>query len=213
MTRSHFGDLQFFHSMADEENVPAAETRQKALDWIQFAWRVFSKEISPDALLKTVDIPTIQKHFGCSEWSVSDIYILGRADKLRARISDIAFGSVLHTVQDSFAAAHTQREIPVKGETCTGTASALARPGRIIEFHTYGAQDGTKHDEGDQRMAMAIGARDRWPEAVAVTRQLFEYWDSNAPWETARPYLECVYELSAGNRPSSPGDEYKRVAR
>lgn len=213
MTRSHFGDLQFFHSMANEERLPADETRQKVLDWIQFAWKVFSKEFTPDTLLKTVEIPTIAKHFGCSEWTVSDIYILGRTEKLRSRIDDIAFGSVLHTVQDSFAAAHTTREAPTRGEKCVAGAAEFERPGRIVEFHTYGAQDGHKHDAGDQRSAMAIGARDRWPEAVAVTSRLFEFYNANASWETARPYLECVFELSRSKRPSSPGEEYKRAPR
>lgn len=212
MTRSHFGDLQFLHAMANEEGTAPDETRRKVLDWIQFAWGVFSKQVSPDTLLRTIDIPTIRQHFGCSEWSVSDIYILGRTEKLRSRIDDIAFGSVLHAVQDSFAAAHVTRETAVRGEKCAA-APAYDRPGRIVEFHTYGAQDGAKHDEGDHRSAMATGARDRWPDAVEATKQLFELYNANAPWETARPYLECLFDLSAASRPASPGEAFRRVAR
>ncbi len=212
MTRSHFGDLQFLHSMANEEGTAPELTRQKILDWIQFAWRVFTKEVAPNTLLRSLDIATIKEHFGCSEWTVADIYILGRTERLLSRIDDIAFGSILHTVQDSFAAAHVTRDTPVQGEQCSSSLKQH-RPGRIVEFHTYGAQDGKKHDEGDYRSAMAIGSRDRWPDAVEATRVLFEFYNANATWETARPYVECLFELSPKNRPASPGEHFRRVAQ
>jgi hypothetical protein len=83
---------------------------------------------------------------------VSDLYILGRQDAksgLLPGLHHIAFGSVLLTLQDSFAAAHVPREsnaIPQSSET-----TEFVRPPGILEFHTYGAQDGTLHDHGDSR--------------------------------------------------------------
>jgi len=212
MTRSHFGDLQFLHAMASEEGTDPEVTRQKIVDWVQFAWKVFSTEIKPGTFLKTIEIPTIRQHFGCSDWRVEDIYILGRADRLLSRISDIAFGSVLHTVQDSFAAAHATREAPAPGQMCS-TALQLPKPGRIVQFHTYAAQDGHKHDAGDQRVAMAAGARESWPDAVEATKALFKLYDSNATWESARPYVECLFDLSPNRLPSAPGDNFRRMTQ
>jgi hypothetical protein len=212
MTRSHFGDLQFLHAMASEEGTDPQVTRRKILDWTEFAWRVFTKEIQPGTFLKTIENPTIRQHFGCSDWSVSDIYILGRTARLQGRIDDIAFGSILHTVQDSFAAGHATREAPVAGATCSATLSN-PKPGRIIQFHTYAAQDSHKHDEGDFRSAMATNARDRWPDAVEATKGLFQLYNANASWETARPYFECLFDLSPDSKPSSPGDAFRRVAQ
>lgn len=212
MTRSHFGDLQFLHAMASAESASAESTRARVLDWIQFAWRVFSKELRPEQLLRTIDIPTIQQHFGCSDWTVSDLYILGQKDKLLPQLDNIAFGSILHTVQDSFAAGHASREPSSGAEQCP-TSPLRPRPGRIIEFHTYGAQDGAKHDEQDARSAMTATARSRWPDAVEATRNLFELWNDNARWDVARPYIECLFELSPANRPSSPGEAFRRVAQ
>ena len=213
MTRSHFGDLQFLHGMANASGIHPVDTRAQILDWLEFAWRVSIKEILPQTYLKTIDNPTIQRHFGCTEWRVVDLYLLGRQDKsagLVPQIREIAFGSVLHTVQDSFAAAHAEREAQPTGERCEGTAYPI--PARIVEFHAYGAQDGALHDSGDTREAMVAVSKDRWPEAVDVTRNLFELKADNASWATVGPYLQCVFSLSEQRRDSSPGSHYLRVA-
>lgn len=204
MTRSHFGDLQFLHAMARDEGTPPEATRQRLLEWIEFAWKVFRKEIRGDSPLGSIEIPTIKEHFGCSNWTVADIYILGRGQWLLPKLSDIAFGSVLHTVQDSFAAAHTTRESADLNATCP-TDPPLPRPGRIVEFHAYGLQESSKHDHGDSRDAMAASAAEGFPDVVEVSKQLYEYWDSNASWEHVRPYFECVFALSDNRRASSAG--------
>lgn len=212
MTRSHFGDLQFLHGMAHAPDVHPVETRAQILDWLEFAWKVSSREIAPLTFLKDVKIPAIQKHFGCTEWRVVDLYLLGRQDAksgLVPQIRDIAFGSVLHTVQDSFAAAHAEREKEPTGKQCEGTSFAI--PPRVIEFHAYGAQDGTLHDHDDSRQAMASGPQDRWPEAVEATRNLFELQADGAKWAQADSYVQCLFQLSDQRRNSSPGEIYRRV--
>lgn len=212
MTRSHFGDLQFLHGMANASDIHPVDTRAQIMDWLEFAWKVSSKEILPQTYLKKIDNPTIKRHFGCTEWKVVDLYLLGRQDKsagLAPQIREIAFGSVLHTVQDSFAAAHAEREAQPTGELCEGTPFNI--PARIIEFHAYSAQDGTLHDHDDSREAMTAVSNDRWPEAVEVTRNLFELNSDNASWTKASSYLQCVFSLSEQRRDSSPGSNYIRV--
>jgi hypothetical protein len=167
---------------------------------------VFTEEFTYDRLLNTIDIPVIKEHFGCTGWSVEDIYILGRTDKLRDMLSDIAFGSVLHTVQDSFAAGHVEREPAPLNEMCAGVAAA--KPGRIVEFHSYANQDARKHDLEDERDAMASSAADRWPEAVEASRQLFRFRKRWADWDkVVRPYMECIFDVSNPDAVSSSGQE------
>jgi hypothetical protein len=209
LTRSHFGDLQFLHAMAHADGVPASATRQEVMDWLEFAWKVSTREIKADVFLKSIQIPGIQEHFGCSEWRVADIYILGRNQDLLPKLNHIAFGSVLHTVQDSFAGGHTSRESKAASESCPGTA--IPRPPRILEFHSYVGQDGHKHDTRDSRPAMIEGSEQRWPEAVEATRRLFELNDSAAKWDDAKLYIACVMDLAPDSRPSSPGDDFRRV--
>jgi len=214
ITRSHFGDLQFLHGMASATAVHPVDTRAKILDWLEFAWKVSSKEILPQTYLKNIDNPTIKLHFGCTEWKVVDLYLLGRQDAssgLISQIREIAFGSVLHTVQDSFAAAHAEREPQLTGEQCEGTM--FAAPARIVEFHAYGAQDGVLHDHGDSREAMTAVAKERWPEAVDVTRNLFELHSDGAKWADASSYMQCIFELSDVRRLSSPGESYRRTGK
>lgn len=57
---------------------------------------------------------------------------------------------------------------------------------------------------------MTAVAKDRWPEAVEVTRNLFELHSDGATWADARNYLQCVFALSDNHRVSSPGDGYRR---
>ncbi len=212
MTRSHFGDLQFLHGMASEERTDPSVTRAKILDWLEFAWKVSSKEIGAQTFLRDIDIPTIQFHFGCTEWRVSDLYILGRQDTksgLLNALHHIAFGSVLHTVQDSFAVAHTSRESTSSG-MCLG--ADFEAPPKAVEFHTYGAQDGTLHDEQDSRIALASNrSPDRWPLAVDATRNLVSLREAGAKWADAKTYMACLFELSEKANVSSPGELFKRV--
>lgn len=215
MTRSHFGDLQFLHGMAAEDGELPQVTQQKILDWLEFAWKVSSGEITDSTFLKNIPITSIKYHFGCTDWRVSDIYILGRqggkkpGENLTPRIRDIAFGSVLHTVQDSFAAGHTFRDTTTTFNQCTGI-DTVQMP-RIKEFHTYGSQDGTKHDHGDSRESMVAGStEDLWPFAVLASRQLFAMRNSNnrLPWEQAKSYLQCLFDLAPEPNPASAGSEF-----
>ena len=209
MTRSHFGDLQFLHSMADADGVPASETRSKILGWAEFAWRVAQGEYGADKQLKSIAIQTIQIHFGCTEWTVSDLYILGYNDKLRPRIQDIAFGSLLHTVQDSFAGGHVERVRPALNAKCENYPTSPAF-GQIVEFHTYGAQDSHKHDAADSRDVLILEARDGLPEAIVATAHLALLYNRGETWDTVSPYLECIYSMSDEAHQSSPGTGYSR---
>lgn len=213
MTRSHFGDLQFLHAMAYAPGQPAVETREDVVEWIEFAWKVASREIPPEQKLKDIDNPTLKMHFGCSEWTVADLYILGRQDAasgLRPRLHQIAFGSILHTVQDSFAAGHTTRETERPSGTCANTA--FRNVPRIVEFHSYAEQDGGLHDHEDSRDALVgsvIG--EDWPLAVEATRHLFELHDARADWDKVRPYVECLFTVTPDAAVSSGGKAFTRV--
>lgn len=210
LTRSHYGDLQFLHSMAVRDAVPAAETQAQILAWIQFAWRVSIGEIKPVQRLAQIDISFIAERFACTEWTVADLYILGRQDKLLPSIRDVAFGSILHTVQDSFSSSHTERESTPAPGFCADN-SQYRKPGRIVEFHSYGSQDGHLHDAEDAREAMVGHVIERKTEAFAASRMLVELHADRRPWTEVRPYAECLFELSDPGRPSSPGGAFRKA--
>ncbi len=57
----------------------------------------------------------------------------------RRGLADVAFGSLLHVVQDSFAFGHAERAKPVTGAVCPGTS--LPQPGATRAFRSYSNQD------------------------------------------------------------------------
>lgn len=175
----------------------------------QSATALSSREIKPDTFLRDIDNATLKEHFGCTQWRVSDLYILGRQDKLLPYLHHVAFGSVLHTVQDSFAGAHASREQSPPNSMCQDTG--LAQPKRIVEFHTYGAQDGSLHDEQDSREAMTReSAAEKWPDTVETTRNLSRFYEDRARWSEVQPYMQCLFELADERNDSSPGEQYRR---
>jgi hypothetical protein len=207
MTRSHFGDLQFLHAMANADEIDPLITQKKILDWIEFGWRVAVEEFDANTRLSDVRIDTIKEHFGCTQWTVSDIYVLGRNDtKMLKHINEIAFGSILHTVQDSFSSAHADRAEPLSNLVCGGMAN-LPHPGLIDEFHSYGKQDGGKHDAEDERDAMVKRKvpGTEIPLAVAVSRQMKEYVEDRKKWDEVAPFFQCIFTLGESARKSSPG--------
>lgn len=213
MTRSHFGDLQFLHAMATEPGEAASVTQAKILGWAEFTWKVAMKEIKPETPLRNIPIPVIQEHFGCTEWRVVDIYLLGRQDPkigLLQQIHQIAFGSLMHTVQDSFARAHTSRELVPKEGACPNTS--ILRPPRIVEFHTYAAQDGKLHDAEDARTALVGGSvAQGWPQAVVASRELARLYQDRTSWDTAKQYIQCLFETVENPTNASPGKEFERT--
>ncbi len=209
LARSHYGDLQFLHAMAPEDNLDPALTQSDILGWLEFAWKVATREIPRDTLLRDVRIPVMKDRFHCSGWSVADLYVQGRQDTMLRFIHDIAFGSVLHTVQDSFAEGHAERELSRSGEQCSATLP-LPRPGRIREFHSYAGQDGHRHDTKDLREAMTGAVAGRVSDAIDASRQLATYYGGRSKWAEVEPYMQCLFALSSESRRSSAGDQFRR---
>lgn len=217
MTRSHFGDLQFLHAMATEPGESPEITQQKILGWLELAWRVSTGEILVSTYLKDIAIPSLKPHFGCSGWRVADLYILGRQDgvkpgeNLTPKIREIAFGSVLHTVQDSFAGGHTFRDSSNELNQCIGLKSIKVP--RIKEFHSYAAQDGAKHDHSDSRDALVSGTTsESWPFAVEASRELVNLRneDNRLPWSQVKNFMQCLFELVPEPNPASAGLEFSK---
>lgn len=199
--RSHFGDLQFIHSMASANEEEPFETRRKILGWAEFTWGVVLGQYELGTWLKDIKLPVIEQFFGANEWRVQDLFTLGDPS-LRAHINDVAFGSLLHMVQDSFAAGHVDRMEPANGKRCTG--SPHRAPGPIREFHSYIHQDSSRHGEADNREAFVNNRLT--PDVVDVGRTLVALRQAKAGWSDVGSYLECVYELSPSSRRATAGD-------
>lgn len=207
LARSHFGDLQFFHAMASQDGEIAAETQRRVMMWMEFTWRVANGEYSLDSKLADVKIAGFDEFFGKSGWTVQDLFTAGNP-ALRPHTSDVAFGSLLHTVEDSFAQGHVQREEASPGN-CSAAPQVPAPP-RIIEFHSYAHQDEKKHKDRDSRQAFQKDLSHP-VNAVTVGKPLVNELRPGKPgisWETVRPYFECIFAVVDSQTAATAGKEF-----
>jgi hypothetical protein len=120
-------------------------------------------------------------------------------------VNDVAFGSLLHTVEDSFAQGHVEREKTTSGNCAS--ASQFPAPPRVIEFHSYAHQDEKKHKERDSRIAFEEGLASP-VNVVVVGRPLRDFYEHGASWEAVKPYLECVFAVVDPNSKATAGSEF-----
>ena len=212
LVRTHFGDLQFLHAMAVADGEAPEQTRRNVLAWAEFTWRtsIGEPKFGLQRVVARLPIDGFAERFRFNQgWRIQDLFALGDPTTRRDdRLQRIAFGSLLHVVQDSFAAGHVQRAAPAPGATCGGRADWPA-PGSIVEFHSYPHQDSRKHGRADQPDALQAHVSATQPNVIDVVRTLAELWRARTAWDDVRPYVECVFVLAPDARPSSPGDDYR----
>ena len=205
--RTHFGDLQPLHAMAAKEGDPAGATHDQMMAWVEFTWRIAIGEIKLEDPVRE-HIPQGLAHaFSRTGWSVQDLFTQG-SPGLRRHIREVAFGSLLHTLQDSFAGGHLERESAYISRTCELGNRRVIAPGRILEFYSYGKQDADRHGDSDARSAFVVSLQEDG-DVVEVGRPLVAAFDRRDSWETVQPYFHCLYELAPNARPSSAGAAYR----
>ena len=201
MYRSHFGDLQFLHSMASKDGEIASETQREILMWAEFTWGVVQGSYTHKTLLNEIKIDGFNNYFGRVGWNVQDLFTLGNPP-LRKDLGDVAFGSLLHMVEDSFSQGHAARAEGVYGESCPGGSSG--KPGIIQEFHSYQNQNHDEHGASDSRIALGDHLVER-PSIVDIGRDLRRFHEAKASWEVVEPYMMCIFALEDTDIPASAG--------
>jgi hypothetical protein len=205
--RSHFGDLQFLHAMATRDDEPPQLTQSRIMMWAEFAWGIATGALRRDRYISTLGVPELGSYFP-GEQSASILFALGNPAFQNEKVREVALGSLLHVVQDSFSRAHVTRGDP-SGAECPGFPGSVA-PGLIVQFQSYVKQDHALHDQADRADALRLQLLESNPHVVSVSSNLVEMWKRNAPWPEAKAYLECVFSLSASARPAGPGEGFNR---
>lgn len=206
MARSHFGDLQFFHSMATRDMERAFETKQKIFMWAEYTWKLASREISPTTPLMEIPINGFRIHFK-NGFDSKRLFALGQP-VLHSQLDHVALGSLLHMLQDAFSKAHVER-LPPTGEACPNHPQVTA-PGKIKQFNTYAGQDSHAHSDMDtlevMRSSLSTSAN-----AVSSGKALIQMFvNGPVPWDTVKGLFDCFYTLSDENARSGPGSIPKR---
>ena len=134
--RSHFGDMQFMHAMA-ERGETLLQSHERILLWARFTYQVAGAEITPETVIGTM--PEFTSILGGFETVSVAEFFETRGGTAPERIRRIALGALLHTLQDSFADGHAERE-------STGTA----RFGPLSALRDFTCQSEDKHGAADR---------------------------------------------------------------
>jgi len=209
--RVHFGDLQYLHSMAAADGDLSESTRSKVMIWAEFTWRVASGEYGLLTTLRDVKIDGFNDMVGRPDWRIQDLFTYAAPGAIRQQIRQVAFGSLLHVMEDSFAKGHTERAEPGYEQKCTnpGATEHLA-PGAIKEFHAYNKQNHSEHSKFDSRELLMAHVANTRPHVIMVGRALRKYFDDGATWNTVKPYMECVFAVQQPNMPASAGVGFEK---
>jgi hypothetical protein len=217
--RVHFGDMQFLHSMAARDGETAEETKGKIMAWAEFAYKVARGEIRHSAFLNQCGVDGVSALFRKKPgWTVQMLFTWDdptykpyqdRSGFHDRAFRDLAFGSLLHMVQDSFSSAHVARE-PQGGLVCSQLPDHQ-HPGMITSFHSFTRQEYELHSAQDKDSALREHVARNEPtrsSVVDVGRVLRAYYEQNRPWDELKTYLDCVYDLADPKAPAGPGDEF-----
>ncbi|KAK7211149.1 hypothetical protein V2G26_018327 [Clonostachys chloroleuca] len=221
--RSHFGDLQFLHSMGSAVGEKPEVTREKLLMWMGVMYRL---SLGQDDVSEN---DSVTKHlpeslFPRSEWTSVSLRTLLVASTPSYRLTDIrrrALGVCLHIIQDSYAVSHTKRHLrnPEDLLSRDGNGYMHFQPGThgdwgdVLCFHTYVGQSEWRHKHYDSMpqgygepsprdlstFDPIIGAR----SAIEGCRILIDFFVDNTPWRKVKAELEgSVFKLHPDAFPS-----------
>lgn len=211
LVRSHFGDLQFLHAMANRDHESATVVRDRIIAWAEFTWRTALGEFPLSTRVADVPVAGISEIFRTKGWSIQDLFALGNPHVRRPdNMSELAFGSLLHVVEDSFADGHVERAMPDGQVKCLGMDNPTVMPGKIKEFHSYVNQNSSNHGDADTRNAFSAGWSGPRPNVVDVGRTLNDYFVRRAPWGEVKPYIQCIFSLDVDVRSASAGERFSR---
>ena len=198
--RSHYGDLQFMHSMGAYDGERAQDTRQRMKMWVRFLWGVAVKELPTDHYLRDLGVDDLGTYFP-GDMTATNLLATGIVE-VRKELDQVALGALLHMVQDSYSQAHAERA-PEPGGVCAGTD--IGRPGKILRFYSYAHQRSELHDEEDTFNALRMHSIQSSPSVVDTTRSLIDLARSNASWAEAEKVFDCLFELANPDEPAQAG--------
>lgn len=197
--RSHYGDMQFLHSMAASDGEDASTTKKNVLMWAEFLYQIATNKIGRETKFSEVAVDGLSKFFGRQsdwqlQWILQPRYRLKRPDDF----SEHALGALLHMIQDSFSAAHVKRDF---------TPTDKCPSGQIIQFLSYTNQNSSKHGAADTRASFETSNLPSNANPIDIGAKIIGFARSNTEWsKEVRPYLDTtIFCLSDEAKTAGPG--------
>ena len=213
---SHYGRLQYLHFMTStptgsstaEQRVRSSTT--DALTWMKFAYAVAMGDLRADSALtetlqREVSLPSLALNHCVRLENVKVRTLFSRLGMplhhRNAITPDVALGSMLHILQDSFSPAHTCRVTAHDG----GETKAL-----LADVYNYNEQNTDRHSDKDlypdwlhhyAASNMHIYAND----PVAVGAWLIAAVDNQISWEAVEARLRTTIFAEANTEARAVG--------
>lgn len=157
--RSHCGDMQFLHSMASKENEIAGQTYEKIMSWLEFTYKTSTGSMPSDLRFRSVHyrmeeaasstfkeimiapngdrsmwLADVMFSFDCTRTMIKRKAKCSYLNFNKEKVRNIALGSFLHLLQDSYSESHTKRN----------------EDGRLVMFGAYTLQNKNEHADKDK---------------------------------------------------------------
>jgi len=220
---SHYGSLQHLHFMTQLSSVKSTNearteriktTTELALNWMKFAYSVATGDLHPlmhltrdmeeQYGLPPMDLNVCADRQNIKIWTVFSR--LGMNDDDRIQITpDVALGSMLHIIQDSWSGAHTCR-VPQQVETAMGKQNyaVLKDVSNYLEQVKMpnGGDFHSDHDLYPQWLIdkVAYGKEGFANDPIIVGAWLLQAVDNKTPWQDVESYLRktifATYDLN-----------------
>lgn len=181
--RSHYGDMQFLHAMASEEDELSRDTKEKMYLWLEFVYRIALGEIKHDDKFSEINLAISNHYFpNKQDWEI--FWELQPRYHLKKRALDFklhGLGSFLHVIQDSYSKAHVKRDYS-KTSDCPA--------GGVVSFNSYINQDDKKHKNEDTLETLKQNNFNGFGP-VEASAEIMYLLNSNADWDNeVVPYLD-----------------------
>ncbi len=110
--RSHFGNLQFLHSMGCHPGEEPGETKRKIMLWLEVMYKLAVGQIAPYHRIDAWLGQFFNEHTWPKGSATFTELLMGTTSSFRyPRIDRRALGSCFHVIQDSYAVGHVQRHL------------------------------------------------------------------------------------------------------
>jgi hypothetical protein len=195
LKRSHFGDLQFLHGMA-MQGERAATTRDKMVQWAEFTYKVGTGVIAAGTTLGNVPVSGIPELFPkLKALTVQELFKLRDLEPGSRKLEQRALGSLMHMIQDSYAAGHTERD---------------ATLGKIKQFHSYVGQDEKLHAAKDVPSGYSEQEySQRQKAAVDACASVLKHALAKDAWSPkVKKTIMAILGLDHDALPAAPGKEF-----
>ncbi len=202
--QSHEGELQFLHGMAAKKSEEAWQTQRKIMLWAEFCYKVATDEIKGNEKLKDIAISATIDFSGqgtsigqlFAKWGNKTVSWLFTDTKDSPLVRMRAAGSMMHMLQDTFCASHTQRVAAKKQDETArkirGFNVYTEQSAKIVGFGKYKNRHGIADKLKNGSVEDTAGAK----EAVETGAQVLKFIKKSADWDAVvKPYLMDVFAL------------------